>query len=149
MVCLKSIFTLLLAGTTAFATPTTTAPAANLTTPGIAMPFSEADDYNLCVVANPGTCTLGLYLSYDSSIMMALAYSHTCELIGTLTGLTWDTEIGFTSEELRAPIFVDPHWEGEASEFWYEGRHYDSGWTFNTLDDDMAWYQRLNFQCED
>jgi hypothetical protein len=103
-----------------------------------------------CIPASSGTCTIGLYLSWDSSVMIALVYDHNCEIIGGVDQMTRDLPTTLTAPLLRLPqpLTVTPHWDGTFSEFTYEGQQYQDWWTTTFYDDYIRWYAWHTFTCE-
>jgi hypothetical protein len=106
--------------------------------------------FDQCVPTTPDTCTVGMYLSYDQSIMMGLVFDHSCNLLGAVSGMQWDWPTTLSPPVLNLPnsLEMTPHWDGAPSEFRYEGHRYQDGWTQSFWDDYAEWYEWLYFSCE-
>ncbi len=136
----------------------------NGTRPGsVAAP--ETTDDSFCGYTTQGTCSVGLELSYDSSIMLIFIWDHNCKethhahlacstlttdpatgvLLGAGSGLQWDLTDGVSSQ-LPYVIVVTPHYDGAPSEFWYAGSHYQDGWNHRQITDN-EWYDLMIFYC--
>ncbi len=50
------------------------------------------------------------------------------------------------SSQLPYMVVVSPHYDGAPSEFWYAGDHYQNGWDFTSINDNI-FYDRMVFWC--